>query len=117
MPGYSFKGSSGYKTYIDYGVEYQPGSLPPSGYNGFFDWADVQEKAGLKQEMCSNCCLWKYPQEMYVSEQYEYVDARTGDTVLLWSPKCRECCGKDNSTTTLPHLNQSKPIGKVCGKP
>ena len=43
--------------------DYAPGSPPPTGYIAWDEWADAQNKAGLKQEQCPVCKLWLFPQE------------------------------------------------------
>ena len=48
---------------LDVSDVYQPGDLPPLGYNQWHEWADVQVKAGLRQQRCSQCGKWKFPQE------------------------------------------------------
>jgi uncharacterized OB-fold protein len=42
---------------------YEVGSLPPSGYIAWDEWASAQIKGGLKQSQCSECGLWFFPQE------------------------------------------------------
>lgn len=39
------------------------GSMPPSGYIAWHEWAEVQTKGGLKQSQCGECGLWYFPQE------------------------------------------------------
>jgi hypothetical protein len=43
---------------------YKPGDPPPGGYLNWHAWAEVQDKAGLRQKRCSQCRLWKFPQEL-----------------------------------------------------
>jgi hypothetical protein len=43
---------------------YKPGDPPPGGYLNWHAWAEVQDKAGLRQKQCSRCGLWKFPQEL-----------------------------------------------------
>jgi hypothetical protein len=43
---------------------YKPGDPPPDGYLNWHAWAEVQDKAGLRQKRCSRCGLWKFPQEL-----------------------------------------------------
>ena len=42
---------------------FKPGDPRPDGYVAFFEWAEVQEKAGIKQTRCPKCHLWHFPQE------------------------------------------------------
>lgn len=39
------------------------GSMPPSGYIAWHEWAEAQGKGGLKQSQCGECGLWFFPQE------------------------------------------------------
>jgi len=43
--------------------EFKPGDPAPTGYNDWQEWADVQEKAGIHQELCPTCYRWLHPQE------------------------------------------------------
>lgn len=49
--------------FLDLVADYKPGDPRPEGYNEFFAWAEVQDKAGIKQTYCRTCRLWLYPQE------------------------------------------------------
>jgi hypothetical protein len=42
---------------------FQPGDPAPEGYLQNAEWARVQLKAGLRQQRCSFCGLWRFPQE------------------------------------------------------
>ncbi len=44
--------------------DHQAGDPQPEGYLAWHAWADTQDKAGLRQRRCSNCCKFKYPQEL-----------------------------------------------------
>lgn len=50
--------------FIDGAADYKPGDDPPDGLIDWYGWAEVQHKAGLRQEKCPWCALWKYPQEL-----------------------------------------------------
>jgi hypothetical protein len=43
---------------------YKAGDPPPGGYLNWHAWAEAQDKAGLWQKLCSQCGLWKFPQEL-----------------------------------------------------
>lgn len=43
---------------------YKPGDPPPGGYLNWHAWAEVQHNAGRRQKQCSQCGLWKFPQEL-----------------------------------------------------
>lgn len=40
--------------------DFRPGDPRPSGYNDFFEWCRVQERAGHRMKSCSHCCKWWY---------------------------------------------------------
>lgn len=44
------------------------GSLPPSGYLDWHEWAEIQYKGGLRQSACPSCGRWLFPQERKVHE-------------------------------------------------
>lgn len=44
---------------------FKPGDLPPSGYNEWHAWAEVQLRAGLRQAQCKKCHRWFFPQEKH----------------------------------------------------
>lgn len=67
---------------------YKPGDPRPFGYLAFFEWADVQEAAGLEQTRCPMCSLWNYPQEF--STKTIDVKADGSGTAIV----CRSCAEK-----------------------
>ena len=78
----------------------RPGSPAPEGYVAWHEWADVQHKAGLRQQACSKCGRWKFPQELASEEQETQVAYRTErDAQLQRNPietvvnvvVCKEC--------------------------
>lgn len=72
---------------------FKPGDSPPAdhAYGDLQEWADVQLKAGLRQEPCSNCGRWKFPQELSATIR-EYTAYRIGvGAVSLQSRICLEC--------------------------
>jgi len=81
----------GYTTWLSHSGEYKPGDPPPTGYNDWHEWAAVQHKAGLRQQQCGKCGLWRFPQEM--SEEFSKWVARTraGQPVQVIAPVCKEC--------------------------
>jgi hypothetical protein len=44
--------------------DYRPGDPPPIGYTQWHEWAEVQVAAGLRQDKCCYCGLFKFPQEL-----------------------------------------------------
>jgi hypothetical protein len=43
--------------------DWPKGCAPPTGYVEWHNWAEAQDGHGLKQERCSRCKLWFFPQE------------------------------------------------------
>ena len=41
------------------------GDPRPDGYLAFHEWANIQHKGGLRQQQCSTCGLWFFPQEQH----------------------------------------------------
>ena len=44
--------------------DFKPGDQAPDGYLAWHEWAEVQHKAGLRQQECGRCLKWRYPQEL-----------------------------------------------------
>jgi hypothetical protein len=78
---------------LDNQREYQPGDPAPEGYMAWHEWAGVQHKAGLRQQRCGHCLLWKYPQELSDKTVTQTATTRKhgGQTVTRTSPICRDC--------------------------
>ncbi len=57
-------GGDKHVSHITFVGEYKAGVQPPTGYMDWHEWAKVQHKAGLRQTQCSECGLWKFPQEL-----------------------------------------------------
>lgn len=70
---------------------YQPGDPPPEGYLAWHEWAHCQHKAGLRQEQCGRCGLWRYPQELSSQVDRYVAKRRNGQPVTLVSRVC-SCC-------------------------
>jgi hypothetical protein len=83
---------------LDVGLDFKPGDLPPDGYLAWHEWAEVQEKAGLKQVKCGKCGLFKYPQEL--SNETVTLRARTRlGAVVTWpEPVCIKCAANNSMT-------------------
>lgn len=45
-------------------MKYKVGARAPSGYLQWHEWAEVQEKGGLRQTQPYRCKHWLYPQEV-----------------------------------------------------
>lgn len=73
---------------------YQPGDPAPEGYLAWHEWASVQHKAGLRQETCSHCSLWKYPQELSTREKIWHATNRQGQRIRMVSAVCLKCEAK-----------------------
>lgn len=73
---------------------YKPGDMPPEGYLQWHAWADVQRKAGIKQEKCGECGLWRSPQELagkkIVHLQWVIMDGKLFERPTEYSI-CKQC--------------------------
>ena len=83
------------RIHIDCSPTSHPGDMPPDGYTAKAQWADVQLKAGLRQNRCCQCSLWFFPQELSGHEiKTEAIVTRRGMApkhVTLLSPVCNRC--------------------------
>jgi hypothetical protein len=69
--------------------DYKPGDMPPSGYLAWYEWAEVQHKAALRQVECGRCGKWRYPQELSdVVDTFTAKDRR-GKPVIVTTPVCK----------------------------
>ena len=98
MPGASFI-INGQQCHVDYAGDYKPGDPPPSGFLDWYDWAEAQHKAGLKQTQCPKCGKWRYPQEMS-DVLIEFPVGRTSKAIAAGEPAettlkavCIDCPG------------------------
>lgn len=83
---------------LSVGMGHKPGDPPPSGYGDWHEWAAVQTKAGLKQDTCPVCGLYKFPQEL--SERVVTTTGNTrkdgrGQSVMVTKRVCLKCDVKD----------------------
>ncbi len=92
MPGISFL-LKGQPCHLDFAGEYQPGDQPPSGYPDQYEWAMVQEKAGLRQRRCCQCAKFKYPQELSHIRNVSYASRtkRGPANVRIEGALCNNC--------------------------
>lgn len=74
--------------------EYEPGSMPPQGYLQWHQWAEAQEKAGLRQSQCGCCGLWRYPQELSKTTKASTMQDQHQRPILLNLPVCLDCESK-----------------------
>lgn len=70
--------------------DFQPGDQAPDGYSAWQEWAEVQHKAGLRQEACGRCGKWKYPQQLSDTVDRCEMHSRKGP-VILSTPVCNDC--------------------------
>lgn len=77
--------------YVDCGGDYSPGDPPPEGYCQWHEWAQVQYKAGLRQQRCGICSLWKFPQELSGETLELELFRSDGAKVNLLDPICKDC--------------------------
>lgn len=73
--------------------DFKPGDLPPEGYLAWHEWAEVQHKAGIKQEQCGRCSKWKTPQELSPTIDRATMQSRKGPAVVE-TVVCTECEAK-----------------------
>lgn len=84
---------------ITYSPGFKAGDPPPEGYLDWHEWAEVQRKAGLKQELCGRCSRWKFPQELSGrTGEYPVVD-RHGRPRTMTFPICNGCAAKVEAET------------------
>lgn len=80
--------------HLDFVGTYKPGDQPPTGYNDWHAWADVQHKAGLRQAQCPHCSLWKYPQELSETVAEWTCEDKRGRKRKFRGRVCKVCDGK-----------------------
>lgn len=71
---------------------YKPGDPAPDSYLAWHEWAEAQHKAGLRQQQCGRCSLWRYPQELSDQVDRRERQSRTGP-VTMATVVCRTCAG------------------------
>lgn len=71
--------------------DYKPGDPPPAGYADWHEWAKVQDRAKLKQEPCGLCGLWRFPQEMGLTNVVGKAYTARGKEVRRRLPVCLAC--------------------------
>lgn len=70
--------------------EFKPGDQAPEGYLAWHEWAEIQHKAGLRQQECGRCGKWKYPQELSSQVDHYVLQSRKGP-VPMEKPVCNDC--------------------------
>ena len=70
---------------------YKPGDQAPRGDLDWHEWAEVQHKAGLRQEECGKCGKWKYPQELSEQKIKWTALKRSGREVTGYHSVCNAC--------------------------
>jgi len=82
--------------------DFKPGDLPPDGYLAWHEWAEVQYKAGIRQQACGRCGNWKTPQEL--SAVVDRLDAKIGRRhVIIDTPVCLKCASANERTKNERH--------------
>ena len=79
------------KAYITAQKGYKPGDLPPEGYLAWHEWAEVQRKAGIRQEPCAKCGLWRTPQELSGKFLESTPVDKYGNVHVQRDPICSKC--------------------------
>lgn len=72
-------------------ADYEVGSMPPTGYLAWHEWAETQHKGGLRQKCCSCCGKWKFPQEVGNAGYSYTAKNRRGEEVKIDGILCIEC--------------------------
>lgn len=70
--------------------KYEPGDPAPDGYLAWHEWAEIQAKAGLRQEQCGYCMRWWFPQQLTGLVLKSILQSRRGP-VAVQSAVCLEC--------------------------
>lgn len=106
MPTYRVKMGTGRygSALVHEAGSYKPGDMPPEGYIEWMEWAEVQRKAGIKQQQCGSCALWRTPQELSATVREHTMHKRNGDPVTVVARICLKCEAKlaTPSTGTEP---------------
>ncbi len=77
---------------VCHGRKYEVGEMPPKGYNDWFEWSEVQHKAGLRSVSCGVCGKCKWPQELSGKTiETKYRKTKHGPVFIAEKPVCREC--------------------------
>ena len=79
---------------LDCGGTYKVGDPMPDGYVQRQEWAQVHMNAGLKQEQCDTCGLWKFPHELSATVHRFWAEKRERGVftkVRMESRICKEC--------------------------
>ncbi len=100
MPGVNFN-LGGRVCHIDFAGEYKPGDARPDGYLDWYEWSEVQAKAGLKQKQCGRCGLWQWPQELsdvIDTSRPFYFEKGKKKYKVVREPVCLKCVEKVRST-------------------
>lgn len=81
---------------------WKAGDPPPADhdYLGWHAWAEVQHKAGLRQDECGRCGRWKFPQELSGLKIKTPAKTRGGLGLTLESAVCTDCL---NATESRSH--------------
>lgn len=74
--------------------EFKPGDQAPEGYLAWYEWAEIQHKAGLRQQECGRCGKWKYPQELSGQVDRYEAQSRKGP-VTIETAVCNNCAKAD----------------------
>lgn len=77
---------------------YKPGDQPPDGYLEWYEWAEMQRKAGIKQVQCISCGIWKTPQELSDKKINWIVTNSLGIKIKQSGSVCNACENKNNPT-------------------
>lgn len=93
---------------IDVIPTFKIGDPCPEGYGARIEWNNVHARAGLKQERCGMCMLWKWPHEMNSKIHVSYASrTKRGPTnVRMESRYCLECDPKEHAKDARSATNR-----------
>ena len=95
------------------GVDYKPGDpAPHGGYLAMHEWAEVQIKAGLKQEQCGRCSKWFFPQELSDIIDVSHAITTRGKPITISDRVCLGCA----QTKNPKHSSDAPKTGKVADR-
>lgn len=77
--------------FISFAPVFKARDPAPEGYLDWHEWAKVQIKAGLRQDQCGVCGLWRFPQELSDLTIDKPGKTRGGLGVTLQSKICKKC--------------------------
>jgi hypothetical protein len=78
--------------------KYDVGSQPPAGFLEWYEWAETQHKAGLRQVECHACGKWRYPQELSDETREYHATDKNGNRRTIKYNVCNKCTANNPET-------------------